>query len=64
LKFALRASCVHSSQSTRPPPSPLQYHYGRRNDIQRAQTQSILDGVIKELMWNPDRRFIYVEQVR
>ena len=43
-------------------PCPSQYHYGRRNDIQRAQTQNILDGVIKELMWNPDRRFIYVEQ--
>ena len=39
-----------------------QYHYGNRNDIQRAGTQNILSAVMKELAWNPDRRFIYVEQ--
>ena len=39
-----------------------QYHYGNRNDIQRAGTQNIINAVVKELAWNPDRRFIYVEQ--
>jgi hypothetical protein len=39
-----------------------QYHYGNRNDIQRAGTQNIINAVVKELAWNPDRKFIYVEQ--
>ncbi len=39
-----------------------QYFYGSKNTIQRAGVQHILNAVIKELAWNPDRRFIYVEQ--
>jgi alpha-mannosidase len=39
-----------------------EYYYGSRNDIQRATVQNILNAVIKELQFNPDRRFIYVEQ--
>jgi hypothetical protein len=39
-----------------------QYYYGARNDIQRAGVQNILSSVMKELAWNPDRKFSYVEQ--
>ena len=39
-----------------------QYYYGNRNDIQRATVQNIINSVLKELAWNPDRRFIYIEQ--
>ena len=38
------------------------YYYGNRNDIQRAGVQNILNSVMKELAWNPDRKFSYVEQ--
>jgi hypothetical protein len=39
-----------------------EYYYGSRNDIQRAVVQNILNSVVKELEFNPDRKFIYVEQ--
>ena len=39
-----------------------QYYYGAKNEIQRATVQNILNSVIKELDWNADRKFIYVEQ--
>jgi hypothetical protein len=55
-----------------PPPLPgstllalnsplLQYYYGAQNQIQRAVVQNILNSMVKELAWNPDRKFIYVE---
>ena len=48
--------CVLSNAA---PPSP---QYGSKNSIARAGVQNILNAVIKELAWNPDRKFIYVEQ--
>jgi len=39
-----------------------QYYYGNRNDIQRATVQNIINSVLKELAWNADRKFIYIEQ--
>lgn len=39
-----------------------EYYYGNRNGIQRAQVQNILSATMKELAWNPDRTFIFVEQ--
>ncbi|XP_033744911.1 lysosomal alpha-mannosidase-like [Pecten maximus] len=38
-----------------------QYFYGDKSDIQRAGVQYILDGVIQELLNDPNKRFIYVE---
>jgi len=38
-----------------------EYFYGARPEIQRAGVRKILNSVFKELAWNPDRRFIYVE---
>ncbi|XP_043260159.1 lysosomal alpha-mannosidase isoform X2 [Colletes gigas] len=38
-----------------------QYYFGSRTTIQRAGVQYILDSVIKALLDNPERRFIYVE---
>jgi alpha-mannosidase len=35
---------------------------GSKNEIQRATVQNIINSVVKELAWNPDRKFIYVEQ--
>ena len=39
----------------------MQYYYGAQNQIQRAVVQNILNSMVKELAWNPDRKFIYVE---
>ena len=44
--------------------NPDQYFYGANNSIAHATVQGLLDSVTKELLWNPDRKFIYVEQVR
>lgn len=38
-----------------------QYYYGSNNTIQRAGVQYIFDTVIKELVQDPTKRFIYVE---
>ncbi|KYN17373.1 Lysosomal alpha-mannosidase [Trachymyrmex cornetzi] len=38
-----------------------QYYFGSRSTIQKAGVQYILDSVIKALLANPSRRFIYVE---
>ncbi|XP_053388235.1 lysosomal alpha-mannosidase-like isoform X2 [Mercenaria mercenaria] len=38
-----------------------QYYYGSKNGIQNAGVQYVLDSVIKELLADPTRRFIYVE---
>ncbi|XP_017467118.1 PREDICTED: lysosomal alpha-mannosidase isoform X1 [Rhagoletis zephyria] len=38
-----------------------QYYYGARNDIQHAGVQYILDNVIRELLRDAKRRFIFVE---
>ncbi|XP_033225889.1 lysosomal alpha-mannosidase-like [Belonocnema kinseyi] len=38
-----------------------EYYYGRKNNIQIAGVQYILDSVIKSLQEDPERRFIYVE---
>ena len=37
------------------------YYYGRRQDIQNANVQSILETVFTELKKNPSRRFTQVE---
>ena len=42
--------------------NPDEYYVGARNNIQRAGVQSIINSVVHELGWNPDRKFIYVEQ--
>ena len=39
-----------------------QYFYGSKNRIQRAGVSHILNAVVKELGWNPDRKFIVIEQ--
>ena len=39
-----------------------EYYYGAEPTIQRAGVRKILNSVFKELLWNPDRKFIYVEQ--
>ncbi|XP_072745213.1 lysosomal alpha-mannosidase isoform X1 [Anoplolepis gracilipes] len=38
-----------------------QYYFGSRSTIQKAGVQYILDSVIKALLADPNRRFIYVE---
>ncbi|XP_011176167.2 lysosomal alpha-mannosidase isoform X2 [Solenopsis invicta] len=38
-----------------------QYYFGSRSTIQKAGVQYILDSVIKALLADPSRRFIYVE---
>ncbi|XP_037024932.1 lysosomal alpha-mannosidase-like [Bradysia coprophila] len=38
-----------------------QYYFGSKNTIQKAGVQYILDNVVRALLRNPDRRFIYVE---
>lgn len=68
---AQRAKCTAMITQTHAPPlcaaactdgPSLQYYYGSHNEIQRAIVQNIINSVIKELAWNPDRKFIYVEQ--
>lgn len=39
-----------------------QYYYGANNTIQNAGVQYILDTVIPNLVDNPNRKFVYVEQ--
>jgi alpha-mannosidase len=39
-----------------------EYYVGARQDIQKAAVQDIINSVIHALAWNPDRKFIYVEQ--
>ena len=41
-----------------------QYFTGSLNGIQRANVRALLNAAIKELPWNPDRKFTVVEQVR
>ncbi|PSN50451.1 Lysosomal alpha-mannosidase [Blattella germanica] len=38
-----------------------QYFYGSKSNIQKAGVQYILDGVVRELSHDPNKRFIYVE---
>ncbi|KAJ9584474.1 hypothetical protein L9F63_021168, partial [Diploptera punctata] len=38
-----------------------QYYYGSKNYIQKAGVQYILDSVIRELLHDPQKKFIYVE---
>ncbi|XP_041098029.1 lysosomal alpha-mannosidase-like [Polyodon spathula] len=38
-----------------------QYYYGARNEIQHAGVQYILDSVVRQLLSDPTKRFIYVE---
>ena len=38
-----------------------QYYYGDKQTFQRAGVQYIIESVIKELAWDPDKRFIQVE---
>jgi hypothetical protein len=33
-----------------------QYFYGAHNEIQRATVQNVLNSMVKELAWNPDRK--------
>ena len=41
--------------------NPDEYFYGSQQTIQRASVRKILNAVVKDLAWNPDRRFSYVE---
>ena len=41
--------------------NPDEYFYGSQQMIQRASVRKILNAVVKDLAWNPDRRFSYVE---
>ncbi|XP_069684640.1 lysosomal alpha-mannosidase-like isoform X2 [Periplaneta americana] len=38
-----------------------QYYYGSKTKIQRAGVQYIIDSVVKELLQDPQKRFVYVE---
>ncbi|XP_060578031.1 lysosomal alpha-mannosidase-like isoform X2 [Ruditapes philippinarum] len=38
-----------------------QYYYGSKNGIQNAGVQYVLDSVVRELLTDPTKRFIYVE---
>jgi lysosomal alpha-mannosidase len=38
-----------------------QYYYGSRSNIQKAGVQYIIDSVVRELLTDPNKRFIYVE---
>lgn len=38
-----------------------QYYFGSRSDIQKAGVQYILDSVVKQLISDPNKRFIYAE---
>lgn len=38
-----------------------QYYYGSRTRTQKAGVQYILDSVVRELVQDPTKRFIYVE---
>ena len=38
-----------------------EYYSGVNNDIQRVEVHLILDGVMKELILDPKKRFSYVE---
>ena len=38
-----------------------EYYYGANNSIQHAGVQYILDSVIRQLVSDPSKRFIYVE---
>ncbi len=40
-----------------------QYYYGANNSIQNADVSLVLDTVIQELAADPNRKFIYAEQV-
>jgi hypothetical protein len=48
-----RCEALPPSNSLPPSPSTL-----CSNDIQRAQVQNVIGSVLKELEWNPDRKFI------
>lgn len=39
-----------------------EYYYGTNATIDTGGVQYILDGVVAELLENPERKFIYVEQ--
>ncbi|XP_042885144.1 lysosomal alpha-mannosidase-like isoform X3 [Penaeus japonicus] len=38
-----------------------QYYYGAKNDIQMAGVQYVLDSVVRALLEDPNKKFIYVE---
>jgi len=38
-----------------------EYFYGKRNNVQNAAVQYILDGVVNELLQDKNKKFIYVE---
>lgn len=38
-----------------------EYYYGTRQNIQNANVKLILDSVVRELLNDPTKRFIYVE---
>lgn len=40
-----------------------QYYVGSNNSIQGACVENVLDSLVTALLSNPDRKFIYVEQV-
>jgi hypothetical protein len=37
-----------------------EYYYGMKSTIQRAGVQYILDSVIKELYWDPEKKYVKI----
>ena len=59
-KFFLHPQRCSKTVKTHKVPNWYQYYFGDKQSIQRAGVQYILDSVVKELVRDPDKRFIQV----